>query len=96
LRRLQTYSRQGGGDSVFDLHVPYEQGRIDEPVAPRSGKTQLSRIVTLKRDSRDPDEILVQLEGPMARLLEEVRRITSSSKTSCRCTELGPVTVIED
>ncbi len=55
------------------LHLA-SRGEYDEPVVPRTGRTQLSRIVTLKRDSRDPEEILAQLEGPMVRLLEEARR----------------------
>ncbi len=36
-------------------------GEDDEPVQERGQATQISRIITLKRNSRDPDEILTQL-----------------------------------
>lgn len=41
------------------------RGRYDEPLAPRTERRQLSRIVTLKRDSSDVDEILQQLLLPV-------------------------------
>ena len=89
------------------LHLA-SRGEHDEPVVPRTGRTQLSRIVTLKRDSRDPEEILAQLEGPMVRLLEEARRqgylcrgvgiiaITTDLKTLSRSRKLkDPVVDLE-
>ncbi len=45
-------------------------GVDDEPVQERGQATQISRIITLKRDSRDPDEILTQL----APSLDDVHR----------------------
>ncbi len=45
-------------------------GVDDEPVQERGQVTQISRIITLKRDSRNPDEILTQL----APALDDVHR----------------------
>jgi len=45
-------------------------GEDDEPVQERGQATQISRIITLKRDSRNPEEILAQL----APALEDVHR----------------------
>ncbi|MCS7094592.1 MAG: DNA polymerase IV [Thaumarchaeota archaeon] len=41
------------------------RGRYDEPLSPRTERKQFSRIVTLKRDSADVEEILQQLLGPV-------------------------------
>ncbi|MEN3048300.1 MAG: DNA polymerase IV [Candidatus Caldarchaeales archaeon] len=48
------------------------RGQYDEPVAPRSGRKQLSRIVTLKRDSSDVGEIVGQLSGPVDDLISRL------------------------
>ena len=37
-------------------------GQDEEPVEERGQATQISRIITLKRDSRSPDEIMSQLD----------------------------------
>ncbi|MEM0451241.1 MAG: DNA polymerase IV [Nitrososphaerota archaeon] len=89
------------------LHLA-SRGEYDEPVAPREGRTQLSRIVTLKRDTSDPREVLSQLEGPMRALLDEARRqgylcrgvgviaITTDLRTLTRSRKLGsPVEDLE-
>lgn len=55
-------------------------GTDEDPVVGGLGPTQFSRIVTLKRDTRDPEEILSQLEAG----IEFVHRKLVASSKVCR------------
>jgi DNA polymerase IV (DinB-like DNA polymerase) len=48
------------------------RGVDEEPVTPRSEATQLSRIITLKKDTQDVDEILTQLSPALEDLHNRV------------------------
>ena len=52
--------RTFGDRTAFYLHEA-ATGTDAEPVAERQGVTQLSRIITLKRDTRDADQMLAEL-----------------------------------
>ncbi len=56
------------------------KGEDDDPVTPNLEPTQFSRIVTLKRDTRDPNEAFAQL----SEALEDIQRKLYESKRSFR------------
>jgi DNA polymerase IV (DinB-like DNA polymerase) len=64
-------------------------GTDEEPVRPREEPTQFSRIISLKRNTRDPNEIFEQLRGGIEYLHE---KINSSSKSFKTITAIGILT----
>ncbi|MEM3096448.1 MAG: DNA polymerase IV [Nitrososphaerota archaeon] len=48
-------------------------GNLDEIISERGPRKQLSRIITLKMDTRDVDEILEQLKPSLGQLIEKMR-----------------------
>lgn len=64
-------------------------GTDSDPVRPGLEPTQFSRIVTLKRDTRDPQEVFQQLADGMQRVHEKVN---TSSKAFRTITAIGILT----
>lgn len=56
-------------------------GSDDEPVREGLEPTQFSRIVTLKRDTRDPDEAMAQLEGGIRYVHDRLAAANKAFKT---------------
>jgi DNA polymerase IV (archaeal DinB-like DNA polymerase) len=56
-------------------------GRDSEPVRPRSDPKQFSRIVTLKRDTNDPEEIVAQLSSGLDSVYERLVSTNQRFKT---------------
>ncbi len=68
------------GRSLASYLLAASKGEDDDPVTPNLEPTQFSRIVTLKRDTRDPGEAFAQLSGA----LEDIQRRLSESRKSFR------------
>jgi DNA polymerase IV (DinB-like DNA polymerase) len=62
LSRLELESLERSFGHKFGIYLHNASGGIDEePITEKQGSPQISRIITLKTNSRDPDEIFSQL-----------------------------------
>ena len=69
------------GKNLGAYLVAGANGIDDEPVRAGEEPTQFSRIITLKRNTRDPNEIFEQLQGGIEYLEEKINTSSRSFKT---------------
>lgn len=61
------------GEKVGTYLYLASRGEYDEPVKPSEGRDEISRIITLKRDTRSVADLMRELEGPLGWLCERLR-----------------------
>ena len=65
--------KESFGDKIGTYLYLASRGEYDEPVKPSDRREQMSRIITLKRNSRDVEDLMTELEGPLESLCERLR-----------------------
>ena len=77
------------GRKFASFLVAAATGTDAEPVSANEGPTQLSRIVTLKRDTRDPEEAIAQIAEGITQIH---KKLTASGKSFRTISAIGILT----